>query len=161
MSVLIAISQQSDIPLPASLSNQLYEKVIPLEAFVWEGRTPEDIAAVKNAIIDLRLQLPSLKGIDAWFGTALVNCVFVGGEGVQFVISRLPGQKGRSIQLAITLECQLQPDDGHLAYLKRINIGPEGASKVGSRSWQPSNHSLHGACGERPPHMRSYWRSSP
>ena len=40
LSSLIAIFQQADIPLPASLSDQLYEKVTPLETFVWMAEHP-------------------------------------------------------------------------------------------------------------------------
>ena len=127
LSVLIAISRQSDIPLPASLSNQLYEKVTPLETFAWEGKRPEDISATfKNATLDLGLQLPILKSTAAWFGTAPVHRMLVGGEGRtvrQFGFTLPDGQKyaaGGHIgvyglnQLTVIL-----------AYLKRINTEPD------------------------------------
>ena len=38
LACLISIMQNKDIPLPASLNEQLYEKITPLEAFVWEGK---------------------------------------------------------------------------------------------------------------------------
>ena len=47
-----------------------------------EGPRHEDIsAAVKNATLNLSLQLPILKGTVAWFGTAPVNHVLGGGQG--------------------------------------------------------------------------------
>ena len=49
----------------------MYEKVTTLGTFAWEGKKPEDIsAAVKDATLDLGLQLPIRKGTAAWFGTA-------------------------------------------------------------------------------------------
>ena len=38
-----------DIPLPASLNEQLYEEVTPLEAFVWEGKEASDLSLEHKA----------------------------------------------------------------------------------------------------------------
>ena len=92
-----------------------------------EGQRHEDIsAAVKNATLDLGLQLPILKGTAAWFGTAPVHRVLVGGEGrtVRHFGFTLPdGQKytaGGHIGVY-----GLNQMTVILAYLKRINTEPD------------------------------------
>ena len=90
---------------------------------MWEGSTPEDIAAAfKNATLDLGLQLPILKGTDAWFGTAPVNRVLVGGERRTVRHLKVTWPERQKYTAGNHFENGFNPMTVTLAYLKRIKV---------------------------------------
>jgi len=132
LSVMVALFQRADIPLPASLADELYEKITPMESFVWEGKKPQDISNdFKMSLMDSVLQMPILKGTNAWYGTAPVNHDLVREDGRSTHHLEITLPKGQTYTAGDHLGVYgANPRELVAAYLHRLGMPTDAVVKL-------------------------------
>lgn len=149
MSVMVALFQSADIPLPASLADELYEKITPVESFVWEGKKPQDISnEFKMSLMDSVLQMPILRGTNAWYGTASVNHDLVREDGRSTHHLEITLPEGQTYTAGDHLGVYgANPKQLVAAYLHRIGMSPDAVVKLeGGADMATLNNKPLGVC---------------
>lgn len=132
LACIVQLFKGAGIPLPDTLADQLHAKITPLETFVWEGRTPDDLAMEhRRLLLDAVLRMPVLKGSEAWFASV--------GKNRELV--RDVERSTRHIEIALPAGCSYSagdhlgvygcnPEAVVLAYLRRVSMAPDAVVRI-------------------------------